>query len=268
MAVRASQQWRSLLQRGLDTASEVTDVVSRRLAALADPRARLLRKRRWARRLGLFFGAATVGWLLVTALLASWNTPPWTLAITGSIAAAAAFPATLFLLRYRWLRREPLPSPRPGAGRAMPPPYSAARPAMVALSSAERGLFSMLGVLERSRLLPADELRDLTDVARQSAATITATATEVVAMERAASLHPRSQLHLAPTIDAFVAQLDRGMAQYNEMVGAVAQLVSSVNAGAGSPIARQRYRHELADATDRMLGWAQAYDELRTLRRA
>ena len=30
----------------------------------------------------------------------------------------------------------------------------------------------------------------------------------------------------------------------------------------------QRYRHELADATDRLTGWAQAFDELGHLRRA
>jgi len=31
---------------------------------------------------------------------------------------------------------------------------------------------------------------------------------------------------------------------------------------------QQRYRHELADATDRLLGWAQAFEELGQPRRA
>jgi len=35
-----------------------------------------------------------------------------------------------------------------------------------------------------------------------------------------------------------------------------------------SPMAAQRYRHELAGATDRLTGWAQAFGELGQLRRA
>ncbi|MFI5270376.1 MAG: hypothetical protein ACHQ7M_23605, partial [Chloroflexota bacterium] len=75
MAVKPmSRQWRSMLQRGLDGASEAADVVAHRLSQAADPRARLLRKRKWALRLGLFLVFATVFWIGVTALLASWNT--------------------------------------------------------------------------------------------------------------------------------------------------------------------------------------------------
>ena len=48
------------------------------------------------------------------------------------------------------------------------------------------------------------------------------------------------------------------MQQYNEMVNAAAQLVST----ASSPMSGQRYRDELVSATDRLLGWAQAFDEL------
>src|SRR6185436_13439457 len=93
----------SLLQRGIDAASEATEVVAHKLKMAADPRARLLRKRKWALRLGLFFGFASVFWFLVTGLLATWNVPFWALLITGLVAAGAAFPATLLLLRYRWL---------------------------------------------------------------------------------------------------------------------------------------------------------------------
>ena len=56
-----------------------------------------------------------------------------------------------------------------------------------------------------------------------------------------------------------------GVRQYNEMVTAAAHVVSSANAGA--PVVEQRYRHELVDATDRLLGWAQAFEELGTARR-
>lgn len=87
-------------------------------------------------------------------------------------------------------------------------------------------------------------------------------------MERAAAEAPQSRTHLAPTINAFTAQLNNGVRQYNQMVTAAAHLVSSANAEpvAGDP-ARQRYRNELSDATDRLLGWAQAFDELAPARR-
>jgi hypothetical protein len=48
------------------------------------------------------------------------------------------------------------------------------------------------------------------------------------------------------------------------MVTAAAQLVSSANGDHGAALvaSRQRYRDELAGATDRLVGWSQAFDEL------
>lgn len=255
---------RSVLQRGIDTVSEYADVAAQKLGSMADPRARLLRKRRWALRFGLFFGAATAFWTFVTGLLATWSTPVWVLIVTGVIAVGAAVPATLWLLRYRWLRGEPLPPQREVSTRRLPPPGSAARPAISALGPSERGFHSLLGVLARSQLLPESELRELTAAASRSAATMTATAAEVVSMERAASQAPDARAHLTPTINAFTAQLGAGVRQYNEMVTAAAQLVSSANADGvpGGQLSQQRYRGELSDATDRLLGWSQAFDEL------
>lgn len=266
----AKRQWRSAVQRGVDAVSEYADVAAQKLSAVADPRARLLRKRRWALRLGLFFAFASVFWVLVTALLASWSTPVWGLLITGLIAAGAAAPATLLLLRYRWLRGEPLPPPRQVTGRRLPPYGSAARPSMSALGASERGMHSLLGVLERGRMLPPEEIRELTEVANRTAAMMTATAGQVVSMERAAAETPGSRSYLVPTINAFTAQLNSGVRQYNEMVTAAAQLVSSANNGSmsTSPMSQQRYRDELSGATDRLLGWAQAFDELGQLRGA
>ena len=264
------EAWRSLVQRGVDTAAEWSDVLAEKLYAAADPRAKLLRKRRWALRLGLFFTVSCVFWVLVTAVLASWSTPVWALFIPAPIAAGAAFLATLSFLRYRWLRASPLPAPRSRAARRLPPWGSAARQPMAALAASERGLFSLLGVMERGRMLPADELRELTAAANQTAATMAATANEVVSMERAMSSAPQSRSHLVPTIKAFSAQLEHGARQYNEMVTAAAQLVSAANTGpmSSSPMSQQRYRDELTSATDRLMGWAQAFDELGHLRGA
>ena len=87
---------------------------------------------------------------------------------------------------------------------------------------------------------------------------MSATAADIVSMEKAVRATPSSRSSLTPTINAFAAQLDRGVRQYNEMVNAAAQLVST----SSSPMSRQQYRNELVDATDRLLGWAQAFDEL------
>ncbi len=272
-----SRYWRSTLQRGIDAVSEYADVAAHKLAAVSDPRARMLRKRRWALRWGGFFVFASAFWVFVTGLLAVWSTPVWALLITGLVAAGAAVPATLWLLRYRWLRREPLPPRREVSGRRLPPQGSVARPAISALGASERGLHSLLAVIDRGAMLPADESRELTAAAGRSAAAMAATASEIAAMERAARENPDSRVYLAPTINALTTQLSSGVRQYNEMVTAAARLVSSVNAGAvpGSadtravpaPNYQERYRHELTDATEQLLGWAQAFEELGPVQR-
>lgn len=272
MSVRTSrpETWRSLAQRGVDTAAEWSDMLAEKLYAAADPRAKLLRKRRWAFRLGVFLAVSAVFWVGVTALLASWSTPVWALFIPSPIAVAAAFLATLAFLRFRWLKGEPLPPQRSRLARRLPPRGSAARQPMAALAAADRGLTAMLGVMERGRMLPVEELRELRSASEQTAVTMAATATEVVSMERTVTSVPQSRAHLAPTILAFSAQLDRGAHQYNEMVSAAAQLVSAANSGSmsSSPMTQRRYRDELVLATDRLIGWAQAFDELGRLKGA
>ncbi|WP_156689616.1 phage shock envelope stress response protein PspM [Mycobacterium sp. Marseille-P9652] len=263
MAVKSTQRglFRAVLQRGLDTAADVFDVVAARVSAAADPRARLLRRRRRALRWGLIFGAGCVFWAAVTILLAAWGWFALLLEITGAVAVLMAIPATLLLIRYRWLRSEPLPAQRPAGTRRLPPPGSAARPSMYALGASERGFVSLLGVIERGSMLPADEIRDLSAAATKSSAAMAATAAEVVSMERAAQSSESSRSYLVPTINAFTAQLSAGVRQYNEMVTAAAQLVSSAS-GDGLTASQQRYRADLVGATDRLLGWAQAFDEL------
>ncbi|GAT09869.1 hypothetical protein AU184_11145 [Mycolicibacterium novocastrense] len=271
---RRPEPWRSMVQRGvqngIDTAAEWSDVLADKLNAAADPRAKLLRKRRWALRLTVFFTISCVFWIGVTGVVAAWDVPAWALLIPSPIAVGAAFLATLTFLRYRWLRREPLPPPRSRATRRLPPWGSAARQPMAALAASERGFFSLLGVLERGRMLPPDELRELSAAANQTATTMGATANEVMSMERAIRATPQSRAHLAPTIAAFTAQLDHGARQYSEMVNAAAQLVSAANAGptSTSPMWQQRYRDELSNATDRLIGWAEAFNELGHVRGA
>lgn len=251
-------RWQALLRRGLAGGGRLCDLLAERIGAALDARARLLRQRRRALRWGLMCTAGCVFWVLATALLASWPTPLWLLLITGVTAAGAAAAATLLLLRYRWLRSRPLPAQRPGATRRLPSVGSAARSAMWALGASERGLFSLLSVLERGELLPAGEIGSLTTAANRIAATMAATAAEVVSMEQAVRSSPEAGAALVPAINAFTAQLGVGVRQYNEMVTAAAQLVAATD----SSMSRQLYREELVEATDRLLGWAQAFDEL------
>jgi hypothetical protein len=258
-----SSLWRTVLLRGLDVASDLSELVFQKIGAATDPRRKQLRRRRRALRWGLIFTVGTVFWTAVTLVLAAWGWFALLLEVTGGVAVAQAMIATLLLIRYRWLKSDPLPAQRPAAIRRLPPPSSAARPAMYALGASERGFFSLLGVIERGNLLPDSEIRDLTAAATKSSAAMAATADEVVSMERAAQGTPQARSYLAPTINAFTAQLSAGVRQYNEMVTAAAQLVSSANGGSGAaPVARQRYRDELAVATDRLIGWSQAFDEL------
>ena len=264
MSVNVSQRgpWRALLQRGLDTAADLSGFLAQKISAAADPRARLLRRRRRALRWAWIFTAGIVFWGVVTAVLAAWGWFELLLQITGGIAVVEVIPATLLFFRYHWLKSEPLPAQRPTNVRRLPPPGSAARPSMYALGASERGFFSLLGVLERGAMLPADEIADLTAAANRTSVAMSATAAEVVSMERAAHYSESSRSHLVPTIKAFTAQLSAGVRQYNEMVTAAAQLVSSVNGDGGLATTQQRYRAELVDATDRLVGWAQAFDEL------
>lgn len=271
MAVRPSRNGvlRTLLLRGLDMAGDLSELVFQKINAATDPRERQLRRRRRALRWGLIFTAGTVFWGVVTAILAAWGWFALLLEITGGVAVAQAMIATLLLIRYRWLKADPLPPERPAGIRRLPPPSSAARPAMYALGASERGFFSLLGVIERGNMLPDKEIRDLTATAKSSSAAMAATAAEVVSLERTAHGAPQSRSYLAPTINAFTAQLSAGVRQYNEMVTAAAQLVSSANAECGAALAasRQRYRDELTGATDRLAGWSQAFDELGRLPR-
>lgn len=265
MAVKSAQrgQRRALLQRGLDFVGDLSDFAARKISAATDPRARQLRRRRRALRWALIFSAGCVFWAAVTAVLAAWGWFALLLQITGAIAVVQVIPATLLFFRYYWLRSEPLPSQRPTTTRRLPPMGSAARPAMAALGASERGFLSLLGVMERGALVPAAEIQDLTDAANHSAAAMAATAAQVVSMERAAQYSESSRGQLVPTINAFTAQLGAGVRQYNEMVTAAAQLVSSANgATVAEAVSQQRYRHELVGATDRLAGWAQAFDEL------
>src|ERR1700744_2656835 len=140
MAVNATQRgsWRAVYHRGRDTAAYLSDMVAQKISAAPDPRARLLRRRRRALRWGLIFTAGCLFWIVVTGVLAAWGWVALLLEITGGGVVVRSIAATLLLLGYRGLKAEPLPPQRPASPRRLPPPGSAARPAMYALGASER----------------------------------------------------------------------------------------------------------------------------------
>jgi hypothetical protein len=104
--------WRALLLRGFDVADDFADRLARKISAANDPREKLLRRRRRALRWGLIFAAGCVFWAVTTAVLAAWGWFALLLEITGGVAVVQAMIATLLLIRYGWLRSEPLPAQR------------------------------------------------------------------------------------------------------------------------------------------------------------
>ena len=135
----------TLLLRGFDIANELSDLVAAEISAAADPRARLLRRRRRALRWGLIFTAGCLFWGVVTAVLAAWGWFALLLEITGGIAVVQAIPATLLLIRYRWLRSEPLPAQRLTSSRRLPPPEFGGTIGDVGAGSLRTGLLLAAG---------------------------------------------------------------------------------------------------------------------------
>lgn len=234
--------WEQLLRRLATNVNDLGEELAARMRAMSDKREKLLRKRLRAKRWSIRWALACVAGLLVTTVLATTGAPPWLLIIPALLTAGCAIPATYLLVRYRYLKAEPLPPPRPGVERRLPPYGSSARPPMAALDAAERSLFSLLGVVERGSMIPESEGRQVLSAANRAAYVMAATAKEVVSMERAAAETPHTREYLQPTIKAFTAQLDTGVRQYNELVTAAAQLVSAGNSGAvvASPMSRGR----------------------------
>ena len=189
------EAWRSLLQRGVDTAAELSDVLADKLNAAADPRAKLLRKRRWALRLGLFFTVACGFWLLVTAVLATWSTRCGAADHRPgrggcSVSGDAVLPALS-------LAEGLAATPAAFAGHPATPGLGFGGPTADGRAGRVRAFVVLSArVMERGRMLPAGELRELSAAANHTAATLAATANEVVSMERAMNLTPQSRAHL------------------------------------------------------------------------
>ena len=234
------------------------------ISAAADPRARLLRRRRRALRWALIFGVGSVFWGVVTALLAAWGWFALLLEITGFVAAVRRFPRRCCCFRYHWLR---VGAVARAAARQRPPAAAArfGRATRDVCAGRFRTRLLLVVGCDRARRHVAAGRDPRLDSRGQPDFRGDGGDRYRGGVDGAGGAYSESsRSYLVPTINAFTAQLSAGVRQYNEMVTAAAQLVSSVNGEArrGPGRRQQRYRAELVDATDRLVGWAQAFDEL------
>ncbi|GAA3435677.1 phage shock envelope stress response protein PspM [Kutzneria kofuensis] len=239
----------------------VADTVRTKVHGWRDPRAKLLRRRRRAKR-------STAAWSGATALGGVW---------VGIDAAHAELFSTvggftsmivtaLFLYctsgsvrKLVTLQRQPLPPAVPPPVR-LPPAGSAAREPMRRLAEAEASLAELLVQLGTPRPgglapLPAESLAHAQESATEAATALRAVAAQLAAVERARTIAPASQRGpLDQGITDLRRRLDEGLDGYLALIGTAGQAVI-----ASSPVSPNE---ALLDASDRLSGLASALREL------
>ncbi|SFS34091.1 phage shock envelope stress response protein PspM [Saccharopolyspora flava] len=256
------QELAQLGEAALDTLrGPVATEVRRRWAGWRDPRARLIRRRRTAKRIAN--GSAVTAGVFGLGAVASWMTPIldtiffWQYAGEtvgvglGGVAVVGGVGAVQAGLKYRKLKNTPLPEP--SASELLPAPGSAARPPMQRLRDAEQTLHSALAELTSAGAgASAAEARATADTA---AAELRRGAQRLVAVESAMRYAPPAeQRELRADVDRLRAELDEGVASYGGVVAAAGKAVAASGAG--------EQRHQLQDATDRLAGLAAGMREV------
>jgi len=243
---------------------EVGGNVADKVRRWSDPRERMLRKRRRARKRATRFGIASGAGAVGTASLAVASAPDWTVVATGGVSALFVIPAVVAVGTYRRLTATPLP-PASVTRQPLPPPASAARAPMERLTAAETSLNQILGVLGRSAVVDVDELDHTGETARAASAALRAVASDVVAMEEAGRGTAAAAPHLDRAVRSAEQQLDVGVAQYEGLVTAAARMTAPVQSSSYSLLDQQR--EELLSASDRLEGWADALGEVDEIER-
>lgn len=239
----------------------VADTVRTRVASWRDPRAKLLRRRRRAKRSTVAWsGATTLGgvWVGIDAAHAELFTTFG--GFTSMIVTAVFLYCTTGSVRKLiGLHRQPLPAAAPPPVQ-LPPAGSAAREPMRRLAEAEASLAELLVQLGTPRPgglapLPAESLAHAQESANAAAAALRAVAAQLAAVEKARRV--ASESHRGP-LDQGVAELrrrlDEGLDGYVALIGTAGQAV--IASGSVSP------NEALLDASDRLSGLASALREL------
>ncbi|GAA4829813.1 phage shock envelope stress response protein PspM [Saccharopolyspora rosea] len=238
--------------------------VRRTLARWRDPRARLLRQRRRAKRAATgsavtagVFGAGAYTSATAPGLWEMWGS--WAHGVQefatfglGGIAVAAGVGAVGAGTRYWKLRKAPLPEAPPQPVE-LPPQDSRAREPMRRLRDAEQSLHRALVQLTSAGA--GEAAADARRTADSAAVELRRGADRLVAVEEAAPHAPaaeRAELHA--DADRLRAELDEGVEGYGRLVAAAGRAV----AASGST----EQAHLLQDATDRLAGLAAGLREL------
>lgn len=238
---------------------EVGGSVADKVRRWSDPRERMLRKRRRARKRATRFGIASGAGVVGTASLAVASAPDWSVVATGGAAALFAVPTVVAVGTYRRLTATPLPAPTV-TRQPLPPAGSAARAPMERLAAAESSLNQILGVLGRSSVVDVDELDHAGETARAASAALRSVASDVVAMENAGRGTAAAAPHLEHAVRNAEQQLADGVVQYEGLVAAAARMTAPAQSSSYTMLDRQR--EELLSASDRLEGWADALGEV------
>lgn len=223
----------------------------------ADPRAKLLRRRRTARvaTAGLtgtagMSGAGTLG-------LAAVGASEWLVVPGVGVTALFAAPAVAMALRVRRLHRIPLPPAR-RRWTSLPAPGSPARAPMRRLDRAESSVAELLRVLGHDPSVPPGEIAEADAAAELAAARLRAEAADLTALARARDSSPVAAQELAGVLHAAERRLEEGVEGYERLVAAAARAVAARSTGPTTD-------GDLLAATDRVDALTAALQELAAL---
>lgn len=248
---------------GRSLTAELAELVGRQarraLAAVRDPRARALRRRRRARRSVVLRSGITLAAGTITAMIGSTSALEISEVAAGSVTALLAVGAGAAGVRLVRLHRSPLPPPPQEPPAALPPPRSAAREPMARLSRAEAGLHDLFAVLERERrgvaVVDPATIEATRSALAEATGELRGTAEALQAVERAAQAAGAAQRPgLLAASDALRGRLDEGVDEVCGLVSAAGAVVSAA--------ASEHRPDALADATDRLTGLAEGLREV------
>ncbi|MBJ8345003.1 hypothetical protein [Antrihabitans sp. YC2-6] len=223
----------------------------------ADPRERLLRKVRRARRRSIRYGTASGVTAVGAAGLVVAAAPAWIVVIASGGAAVLVLPAALAARKYLRLRDQALP---PSSElRALPPMGSAAREPIVRLGKLERSLGDVLNVVARSAPVPPEELRETAETAQSAASALRALSVDIIDLERASKRVGGESPELHQSVMLAIGELKAGLREYQRLLDAAARMTPLTT---GQRVDWDGPNHELRIAADRLDSWADALAEL------
>ncbi|NYH78009.1 hypothetical protein FHR84_001331 [Actinopolyspora biskrensis] len=241
--------------------------IKQKVAAWRDPRARLIRRRKRAKRLavgsgtttGVFGGGAYLAYAPETLGLPGEPAGETLFDLAslglGGIALAAGVGTVGAVRRYRRLKRTPLPESPPEPSR-LPSRTSAAYEPMRQLADAERSLYDSLNRLDAGFGQGGDPVSGARSTGADVAAALRSVADRLEAVEDTVEHAPGEQRReLEEEIRRMRSELDDGVERYGALVAAAGRAIA---AGGNS----DRRDHRMQDATDRLAGLAEGLREL------